>query len=439
MRLQARPRRQVDSVRADSLIVFSDSTMPPDSFSGPDGAWRSPLFSREGLGAEWTATRLCGFASSASLRRRATVRSSTSAGGGSAPCSRRWSILRDQVVPADRLADCVWGDHPPANPAGALQAYVSHLRRRLQPEAGARQRDGVIVSEAAGYALRLAPDAVDAWCFEEPWTPPRRLRRPTPCARSTTRSRCGAGRAYAEYAGEPWVEAEIARLTELRAVARERLLEARLQLGEAALLVSATSRPSSPRTRCARSGGGCWCSRCTAPSARPTRWRRCGGPGAPWPRSWASTRARRCGRWRPRCSRSRPPSTRRPRRSACEPSAGHGRPGPVHRPTSSTAARRRRRCGAPVDGPGAGEARLRAHRGTGRDRQDPAARRGHPAGRCGGRAGAVRPGQPAGAVLRLRGRAPALRAVPRRPAAPATPCSAAPPPARGRCSRTGRG
>ena len=64
-------------------------------------------------------------------------------------------ILRNQVVPAERLADCVWGDHPPANPAGALQAYVSHLRRRLQPEAVARKRDGVIVSEAAGYALRL--------------------------------------------------------------------------------------------------------------------------------------------------------------------------------------------------------------------------------------------------------------------------------------------
>ena len=62
-------------------------------------------------------------------------------------------VWRDQVVPAERLADCVWGDHAPANPAGALQAYVSHLRRRLQPEAGARRRDGVIASEAGGYVL----------------------------------------------------------------------------------------------------------------------------------------------------------------------------------------------------------------------------------------------------------------------------------------------
>ena len=40
---------------------------------------------------------------------------STSAGGGSAPFSRGLVVMRDQVVPADRLADCVWGDVAPAN------------------------------------------------------------------------------------------------------------------------------------------------------------------------------------------------------------------------------------------------------------------------------------------------------------------------------------
>ena len=75
-------------------------------------------------------------------------------------------VMRGQVVPADRLADCVWGEVAPANTTGAIQAYVSHLRRRLQPEAGARRRDGVIGSTGAGYVLRLGPDTVDAWCFE---------------------------------------------------------------------------------------------------------------------------------------------------------------------------------------------------------------------------------------------------------------------------------
>ena len=146
-------------------------------------------------------------------------------------------IHRGEVVAADRLADCVWGDRAPANPVGALQAYVSHLRRRLQPEAGARNRSDVIVRAGNGYLLRVEPDAVDAWSFERavdstPGLP----------AADTARVLDGAlrlwrGPAYAEYAGESWVEAEVARLDELRAVARERLLEARLQLGDAALLV----------------------------------------------------------------------------------------------------------------------------------------------------------------------------------------------------------
>ena len=71
-----------------------------------------------------------------------------------------------------------------------------------------------------------------------PWTRPRAWRRRTRVRAARRRARaCGAGRPYAEYAGEPWVEAESVRLTELRAVARERLLAARLQLGDAALLV----------------------------------------------------------------------------------------------------------------------------------------------------------------------------------------------------------
>ena len=146
-------------------------------------------------------------------------------------------ILRDQVVSADRLADCVWGEHLPTNPSGAVQAYVSHLRRRLQPEAAARKRDAVIASEAAGYVLRLPPDAVDAWCFERAVGSAAGLA-PTDAMHTLDEAlRLWRGPAYAEYLGEPWVEAEALRLTELRAVARERLLEARLQQGDAAVVI----------------------------------------------------------------------------------------------------------------------------------------------------------------------------------------------------------
>ena len=146
-------------------------------------------------------------------------------------------IARDEVVPADRLVDCVWGDQPPANATGALQAYVSHLRRRLEPDATARQREGVIARAGPGYVLRIPPAAVDAWAFESAVESAAGLAPADAVCALEPVLRMWRGPAYADYAGEPWAEAEIARLTELRAVARERLLATRLELGEAQLVI----------------------------------------------------------------------------------------------------------------------------------------------------------------------------------------------------------
>src|SRR5690349_9779569 len=150
-------------------------------------------------------------------------------------------LARGEIVPAERIADCLWGADLPGNVSGAVQSYVSHLRRRLQPDGVPRSRRGIIASAGSGYAVRLPPDAVDAWWFE-------RLVRDAGTASTAGEPQRAAelltealelwrGPALSEYAGEPWAEAEIARLTELRAVARERLLAARLDRGEAALLV----------------------------------------------------------------------------------------------------------------------------------------------------------------------------------------------------------
>ena len=99
--------------------------------------------------------------------------------------------------------------------------------------------------------------------------------------------------------------AEIARLTELRAVARERLLAARLELGEPALLVPELEAMVAEEPlreerwrllvlalyRAHRQADALAALR----RARETRW----------PRSSASTPGPRCASWRPRCSRSR--------------------------------------------------------------------------------------------------------------------------------------
>lgn len=144
---------------------------------------------------------------------------------------------RDQVVPTDRLVDCVWGDRPPGDAAGALQAYVSHLRRRLEPDATARQRDRVIARAGRGYVVRLPPDAVDAWAFETAVEAAAGQAPGEAVCTLDTALRMWRGPAYADYAGEAWAEAEIARLTELREVARESLLRTRLELGEAQLVI----------------------------------------------------------------------------------------------------------------------------------------------------------------------------------------------------------
>ncbi|WP_424954956.1 BTAD domain-containing putative transcriptional regulator [Geodermatophilus obscurus] len=148
-------------------------------------------------------------------------------------------LARGEVVPAERLAESLWPEDAPADTAGALQAYVSHLRRRLQPGSAARTRSAVIVREGRGYAVRLPDDAVDAWRFERLLEEAAGEDRPARAAELLREALAlWRGPALADYVDAPWAEAETARLTELRAVARERLAAARLELGEAALCVA---------------------------------------------------------------------------------------------------------------------------------------------------------------------------------------------------------
>ncbi|MEU2623910.1 BTAD domain-containing putative transcriptional regulator [Streptomyces sp. NPDC007157] len=61
-------------------------------------------------------------------------------------------------VPAGLLVDEVWGDEPPADATGALQALVGRLRRALGADA--------IESTDGGYRLAAAPDDIDLHRFE---------------------------------------------------------------------------------------------------------------------------------------------------------------------------------------------------------------------------------------------------------------------------------
>ncbi|GAA4343639.1 hypothetical protein GCM10023178_56750 [Actinomadura luteofluorescens] len=63
-------------------------------------------------------------------------------------------------VPVDRLIDALWGDRPPRNPVGTLQARVSQLRKALEDgEPGGR---GLVAARPPGYVIDAGPEAVDA-------------------------------------------------------------------------------------------------------------------------------------------------------------------------------------------------------------------------------------------------------------------------------------
>jgi hypothetical protein len=57
-------------------------------------------------------------------------------------------------VATDRLLDALWRDEPPAKALSSLHAYVSKLRRLVEPDRAARSVPQVLVSAPPGYALR---------------------------------------------------------------------------------------------------------------------------------------------------------------------------------------------------------------------------------------------------------------------------------------------
>ncbi|MFD7258999.1 BTAD domain-containing putative transcriptional regulator [Streptomyces sp. NPDC059874] len=148
---------------------------------------------------------------------------------------------RGRVVSMDRMIEELWQGAAPARAVASLQAYVSNLRRLLEPGRAPRTPARLLVSAPPGYALRLPEDAVDAWRFEESLGRARALLAAEPeTARGLLREALALwqGPAYAEAADEPWSHAEIMRLEELRLAARELAVAAGLRVADVAGAVS---------------------------------------------------------------------------------------------------------------------------------------------------------------------------------------------------------
>jgi predicted ATPase/DNA-binding SARP family transcriptional activator len=136
-------------------------------------------------------------------------------------------VARGEVVSRDRLIDALWGERPPDAAVNALQVHVHGLRRRLGAER--------IERAGPGYRLQLEPGELDLERFELLVARGRsELAGGEPeAAASTFREALGLwrGPAYEGVRYEAFVQADVARLDELRLAALEDRIEADLALG----------------------------------------------------------------------------------------------------------------------------------------------------------------------------------------------------------------
>ena len=153
--------------------------------------------------------------------------------GGRHPSPRDATVLaalvvhQGRTVPVEVLADAVWGASVPASWRKVLQGAVLRLRQHLGT--------GAIATEPNGYRLALGRDEVDAWAFEDGVA---RAESVLAGGDGATRDQILADalalwgdRPYPELADWLPASAESVRLVELRLLAEERQLEARLALG----------------------------------------------------------------------------------------------------------------------------------------------------------------------------------------------------------------
>jgi len=148
---------------------------------------------------------------------------------------------RGDVVSVDRMVEDLWRGEAPPRAIASLQAYVSNLRRLLEPDRERRAPARLLVSAPPGYAIRLPAEAVDAWHFERLLVDARAAAAAQPGhAQHLLRAalQLWRGDAYAEFAGESWAQPEAIRLEELRLAARELLLDVTVRTGGAAEAVA---------------------------------------------------------------------------------------------------------------------------------------------------------------------------------------------------------
>jgi DNA-binding SARP family transcriptional activator len=138
----------------------------------------------------------------------------------------------NHVLSSDRLLDELWGDEPPEARTAALRVRLSQLRKAL--DVGGTSP---IVTRAPGYVIEVSPDALDLRRFEQLVEEASSAEPAVAAAKLREALGLWSGPALADFAYEPFAQAPIGRLEELRLLALERRIEADVTLGRHAELI----------------------------------------------------------------------------------------------------------------------------------------------------------------------------------------------------------
>lgn len=150
-------------------------------------------------------------------------------------------VAANDVVSIDQLIDWLWPHDPPPSAAAVIQAHLSRLRRRLEPDRRPWAPARVLCTRPPGYLLRVEPEQLDTLHFSRLVEEGRAAleRGATQLAsRSLTEALAlWRGRALADVALVEMAQDAIARLDALRLSATVLRVDADLALGRHHALV----------------------------------------------------------------------------------------------------------------------------------------------------------------------------------------------------------
>ena len=139
-----------------------------------------------------------------------------------------------RVVAADELAELLWAPTaPPPSAPVTVRNYVKRLRRALGPAGQDR-----IVTRPGGYLIRVEPGELDVWVLEQALAAVSAASWQDAARHAAAALRLWRGDPLCGVESPMLTAAEVSRLTELRLQAYELRIEADLQLGLHAAVVT---------------------------------------------------------------------------------------------------------------------------------------------------------------------------------------------------------